>query len=130
MSKTILHYIYQAAHKYPDQPAIIFDDAIITYRELNERSNRFALHLHHSNVGRETVVAVCMDRSIEMIVALFGIIKAGGAYLPLDPGYPDEHIQLILSKSAVSVMVVRDGTDKAHLFSGETILLNDILLEA
>ena len=66
----------------------MYQDTKLTYAELNERANRRARQLRHSGVGAESLVGVKMERSVEMVVALLGVMKAGGAYLPLDPAYP------------------------------------------
>jgi tyrocidine synthetase-3 len=77
----------------------------ITYRELNEKSNQLASLLCEKGVGPDIIVAIMMQRSIEMIIAVFGILKAGGAYLPLEPQYPAERINYMLADSKAKMMV-------------------------
>lgn len=81
----------------PDATAVIFGKARLTYLQLNLRANSYAHYLRELGVTRETLVALCIDRSLEMIVGLLGILKAGGAYVPLDPESPTQRLQLILA---------------------------------
>ncbi|WP_344813460.1 amino acid adenylation domain-containing protein, partial [Chitinophaga oryziterrae] len=94
----------------PEATAIIFRDKRYSYREINERANQIAHYLLKSGVGKETLVPVLLDRSVEVIIALLGILKAGAAYIPLDAGYPQERINYILQNSGAGVMI----TDKKH----------------
>ena len=80
------HIVAQAA-RTPNAVAIISDDASMTYRELDERSNQLAHHLRRIGVGSESLVGICLGRSAAMVVAMVAIHKAGGAYVPLDPTY-------------------------------------------
>jgi amino acid adenylation domain-containing protein len=80
----------------------------LTYAELNARANRLAHALRHRGVGPEAVVAVAMERSIEMIVALLGILKAGGAWLPLDPTYPRERLAFLLADSGAKLALAQE----------------------
>ncbi len=68
----------------------------MTYGELNERANRLGRHLQSLGVGPEVLVGLCLERSIEMIVGLLGVLKAGGAYAPLDPAWPRERLAFML----------------------------------
>ena len=93
----------------PDAPAVLFEDEELSYRELGRRANRLAHHLRASGVGPESVVGVFLERSAEMVVALLAIVKAGGAYLPLDPEYPAERLSRLLATSGVPVVVTTAG---------------------
>ncbi|WP_280949744.1 AMP-binding protein, partial [Methylosinus sp. 3S-1] len=84
-----IHQLFEAqASETPDAVAVAFEEQSLTYAQLNARANRLAHHLRRLGVGPETLVGLCVERSLEMIVGLLGIMKAGGAYLPLDPDYP------------------------------------------
>lgn len=95
------------AERAPDAMAAVFLNASLTYRQLNERSNQLAHHLQSLAVGPDTLVAVCMERSLEMLVALLGILKAGGAYVPLDPAYPRERLAFMLRDSGAPVLLTQ-----------------------
>lgn len=95
------------AARTPDAPALTCADGSLTYRELDERANRFAHHLRALGVGRDVVVAIHIGRSISYYVALVGVLKAGGAALPLDTGYPAARLRYMLADSAARVLVTR-----------------------
>ncbi|MBO4210957.1 AMP-binding protein, partial [Micromonospora echinofusca] len=94
----------------PDALAVTFEDRSLRYAELNEQANQLAHHLREHGVGPDTLVAVCLRRSPELIVALLAIAKAGGAYLPLDPAYPTERLAYMLADSNPTVVLVHDAT--------------------
>ena len=108
----------------PDRVAVIHDDRSETYAGLNAKANRFASLLRQKGVVPDTVVAVMMEQSIEFIIAVLGIIKAGGAYLPIDPEYPEERVSFILENSSAAILVTSGtGRNEAPAFTGERILL-------
>jgi amino acid adenylation domain-containing protein len=77
----------------------------LTYRHLNERSDQFAGMLNEKGVLPDTIVGIMMDRSVEMMIAIYGILKAGGAYLPIDPEYPQERIDYMLKDSGATILL-------------------------
>jgi amino acid adenylation domain-containing protein len=79
--------------------------ASVTYRELDEKSDRLAHHLREEGVQPDTIVGIMMGRSVEMIIGILGILKAGGAYLPTDPDYPEERKQYILKDSGAKILL-------------------------
>jgi amino acid adenylation domain-containing protein len=79
----------------------------LTYQELNRRANQLACQLQQRGVGPDTFVALCMERSIEMIVAILGILKAGGVYVPLDPAYPQERLAWMLEDTKSPVLLTQ-----------------------
>ncbi|WP_414589464.1 non-ribosomal peptide synthetase [Scytonema sp. PCC 10023] len=91
----------------PDAVAVVFEQEQLTYRELNCRANQLAHYLRTLCVGPEVLVGICMERSLEMVVGILGILKAGGVYVPLDPLYPKEHLAFILADTQVSVLVTQ-----------------------
>ena len=98
------------AARTPEATALVFEDEQISYRELNERSNQLAHYLRELGVGPESLVAVCCERSIELVVALMGVLKAGGAYLPLDMRYPHDRLAFMMEDAEVSLLLTQ-----AHL---------------
>jgi amino acid adenylation domain-containing protein len=97
--------VERAALRTPNAPAVRFVDACMSYRELNARACQFAHYLRELGVTSEARVGMCMSRSLEMIVALLGILKAGGTYVPMDPAYPTERLEFMLADSQASVLV-------------------------
>jgi amino acid adenylation domain-containing protein len=89
----------------PDAPALVFRDTTLTYAELERRSNRWAHKLRALGVERDMPVGVCLDRSIEGIVAVLAILKAGGAFLPLDPAYPKDRLAFMVRDSKIRLIV-------------------------
>ncbi|MDZ8055345.1 MAG: non-ribosomal peptide synthetase [Aulosira sp. ZfuVER01] len=102
------HELFAAqVEKTPDAIALVFEQKQLTYRELNTQANQLASYLQQLGVLPDSLVGICVERSLEMIVALLGIFKAGGAYLPLDPSYPQERLQFMLEDTKVSVLVTQ-----------------------
>jgi amino acid adenylation domain-containing protein len=89
----------------PDAVALLCRGETVSYRALDQRANRLARHLVDLGVGPGALVGVCMKRSPELVTALLGVLKAGGAYLPLDPAYPTERLDFMLADSAAAVLV-------------------------
>ena len=103
-----LHGLVEAqAARSPDAVAVTFEGARLTYRELNARADRVAHRLCGLGVGPETLVAVCAERSLELLVALLGVLKAGAAYLPLDPEYPADRLAFMLADAAAPVVLTQ-----------------------
>ncbi|MGX1756541.1 amino acid adenylation domain-containing protein [Streptomyces lydicus] len=100
----------EQAARTPDAVAVHFDGEELTYAELNERANRVAHHLRGLGVGQETLVGVCLERGTDLMPALLGVLKAGGAYLPLDPSQPADRIGYMLDDAGAPVVV----TERAH----------------
>lgn len=91
----------------PDAVAVLFENGEITYRELDARANQLAHFLVQAGVGPEVVVGLCLERSPEMLIALLGVLKAGGAYLPLDPGHPADRLAYMLSDSGAALLLTQ-----------------------
>lgn len=117
----------EQAEKTPAATALIFGEKRLTFRELNKKANQLAWLLKKKGVKGDKVVGVILERSIEMLVSLLGVLKAGGAYLPLDPGYPTDRIMTMLDKSDTSVLLTSESTLNAYpLISLENIGFNEI----
>jgi len=99
----------------------VFENQQLTYRELNRRANQLAHHLSRNfGIGPDALVGICMERSLEMVVGLLGILKAGAAYVPLDPAYPPERLALVLEDAKVPVLLTQSST----LLTLRSIILN------
>ncbi len=99
--------VAQQAAATPEAVAIVGEDCILCYRELNQRANQLARYLQSLGVGPNVPVALCVSRSPDMVVGLLGILKAGGAYVPLDPAYPRERLAFMLEDTQAPVLVTQ-----------------------
>ena len=97
--RSIREMVEHSFQEWPDRPSYTNMGTTITYRELDERANRLAHHLREQGVEADTPVALCLERSPELIVAILGILKAGAGYLPLDPTYPDTRLAYMLENA-------------------------------
>ncbi len=103
-----VHQLFEKqAERGPDRIAVIFEDRQMTYRDLDVQSNQLAHYLRKHGVGTKSLVGVCFERSMEMIVALVAVLKAGGAYLPLDPSYPPERLGLMVEQAGASILLTQ-----------------------
>ena len=101
-----VHELFEAqAKKTPDAIAIQFEDQQLTYKELNKRADEVAKVLVTNGVKPNTLVGLFVSRSVEMLVGLLGVLKAGGAYLPLDPSFPSERLAFMLEDSSASIIL-------------------------
>lgn len=117
---TCIHeLIGSRAAQQPDTIAVVCEGSNLSYRELNHRANQLAHHLMATEVQRESLVGVFMDRSVDMVVALLGILKAGAAYVPLDPTYPRERLTYMAQDAALSCVLTHERAhDRAWLPAG------------
>ncbi len=122
------HEVFEAqAERTPDAPAVQFEDAALTYSELNVAANHVAHRLRTEGIGPESVVGIYVERSVESIVALLGILKAGGAYLPLDLGLPQERLKLMLDEARVVALVTsRALLDRLPRFDGPIVCVDAV----
>ena len=89
----------------PNAIAVVFNEQSLTYAQLDARANQVGHALQAEQVGPETLVGVCLDRSLEMVIALYGVLKAGGAYVPIDPSYPQDRRDLMIRDSGVAIVL-------------------------
>ncbi|KOR90717.1 gramicidin biosynthesis protein [Paenibacillus solani] len=104
---TVEIHLERQAAETPHAVAITSQEGTLTYAEMNRRSNRLAHALRKQGVKREERVAVMMDRSLEMMIAIFGVLKAGGAYVPVAPGLPQERIRYMLDNSGAKLVLTK-----------------------
>ncbi|MEU2065233.1 amino acid adenylation domain-containing protein, partial [Streptomyces sp. NPDC013455] len=113
------------AARTPDQVAVVADGDTLSFAELDARANQVARLLALRGVGPESVVGVCLERGTGPVVALLGVLKAGGTHLPVDPGYPADRIAYLVQDAAPSVILATTGTAAALPASGATVLVLD-----
>ncbi len=103
-----LHQLFeQQVARTPNAISLVFGDTAITYKEMNARANQVAHRLRKLGAKSETLVGVCMERSLEMVIAMYGILKAGGAYVPLDPSYPAERLAFMMEDAIVPILLTQ-----------------------
>ncbi|MBI6744818.1 amino acid adenylation domain-containing protein [Pseudomonas syringae] len=108
---TCVHQLFEAqVEKTPEAIALVFEAHTFTYAQLNARANQLAHHLIGLGIGPDDRVAICVERSPEMVVGLLGILKAGAAYVPLDPAYPEQRLRYMLEDSAPAAVLVQSAT--------------------
>ena len=101
-----LHAMFEEqVARTPEARALVVEDRHFSYAELNTRANRLAHYLVEQGVGPETLVGICMERSLEMVVGILGILKSGAAYVPLDPDYPAERIAYMLTDAGARILL-------------------------
>jgi amino acid adenylation domain-containing protein len=104
-----IHQLFEAqVERTPDAIAVVLEAEQLTYGELNRRANQLAHHLRALGVGPEVLVAICLERSLEMVIGLLGILKAGGAFVPLDPAYPKERLAFMLKDAQAPVLLTQE----------------------
>jgi len=104
----ILDRLAEQARRTPDAPAVLFGDARLTFAELHRQANRLARFLRRLGVGPEMSVGVCVERSLEMPLVLLAVLKAGGAWVPLDPEYPKERLALMIEDTAMPALITQE----------------------
>jgi amino acid adenylation domain-containing protein len=109
--RTIPELFARQLDRAPDRGAVVYRDHQVTYKKLAEVSHRLAHLLTQKGGGEETVIGIMLERSIEMMVGILGILKVGGAYLPIDPRYPEERVRYMLADSGASI-VLSDQRDR------------------
>ncbi len=111
----------------PEWPAVVFQDQTLTYRQLNARANQLAHRLQQLGVGTEQIVGIAVPRSIEMVVAIVGTLKAGAAYLPLDPDYPEKRLTFILEDAQPRALItLKQFAERFAQYGGPVIVLDEM----
>ena len=103
--ETIVSLFNKTVHQFPEKIALVFNNQELSYQELDQRSNQLANHLLALGVEKEELILISLDRGFEMIIGLLGILKAGAAYVPIDPGYPQGRIDYTLEDTQAKIVV-------------------------
>lgn len=105
-----IHELFEAqAVKTPEVFAVVCGQQHLTYSELNARANQLAHYLRHLNFGPESIIGLCVERTCEMIVGMLGVLKAGAAYVPIDPSYPQDRLAFMLDDAAVPLLLTQES---------------------
>ncbi|RSZ55076.1 amino acid adenylation domain-containing protein, partial [Massilia atriviolacea] len=122
----LVHAMFEAqAAATPDAPALRCGDAVLSYAQLNARANRLAHHLRALGVQGDDRVAICVERSIDMIVGLLGILKAGAGYVPLDPAYPADRLAFMLDDCLPAALLTQSALAGKLPATGAALVLLD-----
>ena len=103
--RRIHQFVEAQAARTPDAVALLHGVGRVSYRDLDHRANRLAAHLRRVGVGPEVIVSICLERSVAAIISVLGVLKAGGAYLPLDPAYPADRLAYMLANSRSTLLI-------------------------
>ena len=117
LDKGIHHLFEEQARQGPDQIAVVFDEQQMSYWELNARANQLAGYLIAKSIGPDSHVGICLNRSLDMLVALLAVLKSGASYIPLDPTYPSDRLDFMVEHSGLSFLLCDEQT--ARQFRGK-----------
>ncbi|MEM9008646.1 MAG: condensation domain-containing protein [Cyanobacteria bacterium P01_F01_bin.86] len=105
LDKCVHQLFEEQVAKTPNALAIVSSEETLTYQQLNQRANQLAYHLQTLGVTQETLVGICVERSVDLVVGFLGILKAGGVYVPLDPSYPQERLNYLINDTSVDILL-------------------------
>ncbi|MBC1194194.1 amino acid adenylation domain-containing protein [Microcystis aeruginosa BLCCF158] len=120
--QTLVDLFEEQVNKTPDQIALVFEQTSLTYQELNQKANQLAHYLRENYpIEPDSLIGICTERSLEMVIGLLGVLKAGAAYVPIDSDYPEDRIKFILENSKISLLLtqsfLQDKLSLSHLKS-------------
>lgn len=113
--RTISDLFEEQARRSPDATAVVYNGRHLTYARLNDRANEVAAHLRNEGIVADDLVAICVERGLEMIATLLGVLKVAAAYVPLDPEHPPERLSYILDDSEVVALLTQRGIAESPL---------------
>ena len=125
--KTVLDVLANQVEKNPSATAIIFEETTLSYQELDKKSNQLANYLAKQDIQAESFIPLCLNRSVEMIIAIFGVLKAGHAYVPIDPTNPQSRIDFILQDISAEIVLTESSLENLFSEGTQTVLSLDQL---
>ena len=117
----IHQFVEAQAARTPEAYALVHGGERLTYREMNDRANRLAKHLQGLGVGPEVIMGICLERSVGAILSVLAVLKAGGAYLPLDPAYPGDRLAYMLENSRCALLITEPEIWRCRTAPGRTL---------
>ena len=117
--KTITQLFEEQVEKTPDNIAVVFEDQKLTYRELNQRANSLANYLRIQKIGRNDIVGIMVNRSLEMIISILAVLKSGACYIPIDPEYPQDRIEYMLNNSNAKLLLTFKRLENKVIFDNK-----------
>ncbi len=128
--KTIYELFEEQVKNTPDNIAVVFEALQLTYRELNEKANQMANYLREQGVKRQTMVGILQTHSLELVISILAVLKAGGAYLPIDPAYPSERINYLMEDSKCLMLLTNLEIDSAVNFDKKILNVKNIEVDS
>ncbi|WP_066383171.1 non-ribosomal peptide synthetase [Anabaena sp. CA = ATCC 33047] len=121
----LIHQLFEQQVKInPDNIAVVYEDKQLTYKELNARTNQIAHYLQQNGVVPESIVAICLERSLEAIISILAVLKAGGAYLPLDPNFPTQSLLTRLEDAQAQILLTNSAIQQQHPTLTAPVVIN------
>ncbi|MED1229874.1 AMP-binding protein, partial [Bacillus nakamurai] len=124
--KTVHRLFEETAARHAARPAVTYNGGTWTYGELNAKANRLARILIDCGVSADDRVGILTKPSLEMAAGVLGILKAGAAFVPIDPDYPDQRIEYILQDSGAKLLLTQEALSVPDSYTGDTILLDGV----
>ncbi|OGI11425.1 MAG: hypothetical protein A2Y40_09545 [Candidatus Margulisbacteria bacterium GWF2_35_9] len=124
INQNILIFFENQVESNPNNTALVYNNQSLSYEELNKKANSLAQLLRKKGIKRNSVVGILAERSFELVIGIYAIIKAGGAYLPIDPDYPVDRITYMIKNSGINILLTQTHLTKDLKFEGELINLN------
>lgn len=118
-TKTLSVLFEEQVEKTPNETALVFGEKTLTYKELNERSNSLAYILRNNGIGRNDIIGIMVNRSLEMIISILAVLKAGAAYIPIDPEYPQDRVEYMLENSNAKMLLTFENLKNKVKYSNK-----------
>ena len=135
-TKTISQLFEEQVRKTPNRIAVVFENKKLTYSELNEKSNQLANYLRCKNIQPNNIIGIMLPRSLELMIAILGVLKSGACYIPIDPTYPEKRIEYMLENSRAKYLITTnelynniDFDNKINISNEEIYIQNDTNLQ-